>query len=177
MLKEEELKSKVFVLSWPIIPTAPAAATDLPKAGWRRQEGTLVGCRWAGLNLLMGRDFLIRNALNPSEITFITLEPHPEATDQVLSPESGSGNPSAPASFTLGVAGPQPFLGLQVMGSMRQVPCLSWQHGVHSGAPGGPSHWAEPISAILQLISSGLGLKNSLKRLGFPARDWVVLWR
>lgn len=28
----------------------------------------------------------------------------------------------------------------------------------------GRPHWAEPISAILQLISSGLGLKNSLKR-------------
>ena len=38
MLKEEELKSKVFVLSWPIIPTAPAAATDLPsRAGGGRR--------------------------------------------------------------------------------------------------------------------------------------------
>ena len=78
-----------------------------------------MGCRWAGLNLLMGRDFPIRNALNPSETTFITLEPHPKAIDQVLSPESGSGNPSAHASFTLGVAGPQPFLGLPVTGSME----------------------------------------------------------
>lgn len=64
-----------------------------------------MGCRWAGLSLLMGRDFLTRNALNPSEITFITMEPHPEATDQVLSPESGSRNLSACASFTLGTAG------------------------------------------------------------------------
>ena len=36
MLKEEGLKSKV--LSWPVIPTAPAAATDLPSwaGGGRR---------------------------------------------------------------------------------------------------------------------------------------------
>lgn len=47
MLKEEELKSKVFVLSWPIIPTAPLQPLIyLSRAGggrWRDLGGLQVG--------------------------------------------------------------------------------------------------------------------------------------
>ena len=70
-----------------------------------------MGCRWARLILLTGRDFPIRNALLFVGNNLKHIRITPEATPQVPPPESGSGDPSARPSFTLGDTGLQAFPG------------------------------------------------------------------